>query len=46
MQYVELRHMAEVKGNMAVSETEYVATANWKKKQNLLLRPFIAMLKP
>jgi two-component system, OmpR family, sensor histidine kinase VicK len=27
MQYVELRHMANVKGNMAVSETEYVATA-------------------
>lgn len=29
MQYVyELRHMEGVKGNMAVSETEYVATAN------------------
>jgi signal transduction histidine kinase len=28
MQYVELRHMDGVKGNMAISETEYVATAN------------------
>jgi two-component system, OmpR family, sensor histidine kinase VicK len=27
MNYVELRHMDNVKGNMAVSETEYVATA-------------------
>lgn len=27
MDYVELRHMDDVKGNMAVSETEYVATA-------------------
>jgi signal transduction histidine kinase len=27
MDYVELRHMDNVKGNMAVSETEYVATA-------------------
>ena len=27
IQYVELRHITEVKGNMAVSETEYVATA-------------------
>ncbi len=27
MQYVDLRHIPEVKGNMAVSETEYVATA-------------------
>ncbi|HYO06006.1 MAG TPA: HAMP domain-containing sensor histidine kinase, partial [Phototrophicaceae bacterium] len=27
MQYVELRHTPAVKGNMAVSETEYVATA-------------------
>src|ERR687895_501163 len=27
MEYVELRHMDNVKGNMAVSETEYVATA-------------------
>ena len=27
MQYVELRHMGEIKGNMAVSDTEYVATA-------------------
>jgi signal transduction histidine kinase len=27
MNYVELRHMDTVKGNMAVSETEYVATA-------------------
>lgn len=27
MKYVELRHMDNVKGNMAVSETEYVATA-------------------
>jgi len=27
MQYVELRHAPAVKGNMAVSETEYVATA-------------------
>jgi signal transduction histidine kinase len=27
MQYVELRHAQAVKGNMAVSETEYVATA-------------------
>src|SRR5689334_22164242 len=26
MNYVELRHMDNVKGNMAVSETEYVAT--------------------
>jgi two-component system sensor histidine kinase VicK len=28
MDYVELRHMDNVKGNMAVSETEYVATAS------------------
>ncbi len=28
MHYVELRHMEAVRGNMAVSETEYVATAN------------------
>ncbi len=28
MQYVELRHMDGVKGNMAISETEYVATAS------------------
>lgn len=28
MQYTELRHMDGVKGNMAISETEYVATAN------------------
>lgn len=27
MEYVELRHMDNVKGNMVVSETEYVATA-------------------
>ena len=27
MEYVELRHMDNVKGSMAVSETEYVATA-------------------
>ncbi len=27
MKFVELRHMDNVKGNMAVSETEYVATA-------------------
>ena len=27
MQYVELRHIGEIKGNMAVSDTEYVATA-------------------
>ena len=27
MNYVELRHMDKVKGNMAVSETEYVATS-------------------
>ena len=27
MQYVELRHINNIKGNMAVSETEYVATA-------------------
>ena len=27
MQYVELRHITDIKGNMAVSETEYVATA-------------------
>jgi signal transduction histidine kinase len=27
MQYVELRHMSKIKGNMAVSDTEYVATA-------------------
>jgi two-component system sensor histidine kinase VicK len=27
MNYVELRHMDNVKGNMALSETEYVATA-------------------
>lgn len=27
MQYVELRHLNRVKGNMAISETEYVATA-------------------
>src|ERR687895_805386 len=27
MEYVELRHMDNVKGNMAVSETEYVVTA-------------------
>ncbi len=27
MQYVDLRHIPEVKGNMAVSETEYVAIA-------------------
>src|SRR5918997_1502211 len=27
MNYVELRHMDNVKGNMAVSETEYVATS-------------------
>ncbi|MDQ3910121.1 MAG: HAMP domain-containing histidine kinase, partial [Thermoproteota archaeon] len=27
MNYVELRHMDNIKGNMAVSETEYVATA-------------------
>jgi two-component system sensor histidine kinase VicK len=27
MEYVELRHMDNIKGNMAVSETEYVATA-------------------
>jgi two-component system sensor histidine kinase VicK len=27
MNYVELRHMDNVKGNMAISETEYVATA-------------------
>jgi signal transduction histidine kinase len=27
MNYVELRHLDNVKGNMAVSETEYVATA-------------------
>jgi two-component system, OmpR family, sensor histidine kinase VicK len=32
MQYVELRHMAEVKGNMAVSETEYVATAKLEEE--------------
>ena len=25
MQYVDLRHIPEVKGNMAVSETEYIA---------------------
>ena len=27
MQYVELRHINNIKGNMAISETEYVATA-------------------
>jgi two-component system, OmpR family, sensor histidine kinase VicK len=27
MNYVELRHMDNVRGNMAISETEYVATA-------------------
>ena len=27
MKFVELRHMDNVKGNMAVSETEYVVTA-------------------
>ncbi|MGN6559652.1 MAG: histidine kinase dimerization/phospho-acceptor domain-containing protein, partial [Candidatus Nitrosocosmicus sp.] len=27
MQYVELRHLKDIKGNMAVGETEYVATA-------------------
>ncbi len=27
MHYVELRHISEIKGNMAVSDTEYVATA-------------------
>ena len=27
MKFVELRHMDNVKGNMAVSETEYVTTA-------------------
>ena len=28
LQYVELRHIEGLKGNMAVTETEYVATAN------------------
>jgi two-component system, OmpR family, sensor histidine kinase VicK len=32
MQFVELRHMADVKGNMAISETEYVATAKLEEE--------------
>jgi len=30
MEYVELRHLDQVKGNMAISESEYVATADLK----------------
>jgi two-component system sensor histidine kinase VicK len=32
MQYVDLRHLDQVKGNMMVSESEYIATANLNRE--------------